>query len=118
MLDQLEYANRSARPIRATRDNLGTSKFLEEIQRSELDPEMRQCLQALLKAPLFNDLTKEGILWLTNKGQIICISTEELIVHKGDTIDHMLVIVMGTVEVINDLGGKTASELWGNNWRT
>ena len=53
---------------------------------------MRQCFRALLKAPLFNDLTPEGMLWLTNQGKITRISTKELIVQKGNTIDHCHIV--------------------------
>ena len=118
MLDQIEHADGSARPMRATRDYLGTSEFLEEQQRSELDPELRQCFRALLQAPLFNDLTPKGMLWLTNQGQITRVQPGESIVQRGDAIDHMSILVRGSVELIDELGeqqllscGKTISEL-------
>ena len=118
MLDQLEHADGSARPIRATRDYLGSSAFLEEQQRSEVDPELRQCFRALLQASFFSDLTPEGMLWLTNQGQITRIPPEGSIVQRGDNIDHMSVVVRGTVELIDDVGeqhllscGETIGEL-------
>jgi polyferredoxin len=118
MLDQLEHADRSARPIRETRDYLGTSEFLEKLQRSELDPELRQCFRALMKASLFDDLTPEGILWLVNQGPITRVEPGEIIVQKGETIDHMSIVVRGTVELIDNPGeqkilncGETLGEL-------
>ena len=118
MLDQIEHADGSVRPIRANRDYLGTSEFLQEQQRSELDPERRQCFRALLQASLFNDLTPEGMLWLTNQGQITRVQPGESIVRRGDAIDHMSIVVRGTVELIDELGeqqrlscGETIGEL-------
>ena len=71
-----------------------------------------------MKASLFDDLTPEGILWLVNQGQITHVECGETIVHKGDTIDHMSIVVRGTVELIDDVGeqhllscGETIGEL-------
>ena len=116
MLDQLEHADRSARPIRETRDYLGTSEFLEKLQRSELDPELRQCFRALMKASLFDDLTPEGILWLVNQGPITRVEPGEIIVQKGETIDHMSIVVRGTVELIDNPGEQKILNYGGTRW--
>ena len=118
MLDQLEHADPSARPIRETRDYLGTSEFLDKLQRSELDPELRQCFRALMNASLFDDLTPEGVLWLVNQGQLTRVEHGETIVQKEDSIDHMSVVVRGMVQLVDSLGeqkilscGETLGEL-------
>ena len=71
-----------------------------------------------MKASLFDDLTPEGILWLVNQGPITRVEPGEIIVQKGGTIDHMSIVVRGTVELIDNPGeqkilncGETLGEL-------
>ena len=59
-----------------------------------------------MKASLFDDLTPEGILWLVNQGPITRVEPGEIIVQKGEAIDHMSIVVRGTVELIDNPGNR------------